>query len=50
MWGPETACDLQGDKRQDKTSDKAHDKPDDKRHDKPARATPLPNEGCRPRC
>lgn len=50
LCGPETACDLQGDKRQGKTSDKAHDKPDDKRHDKSARAAPPHITGCRPSC
>lgn len=34
LKGPETGCDLEGDKRQDKTSDKPHDKADDKHHDK----------------
>ncbi|BCM66476.1 hypothetical protein EASAB2608_01810 [Streptomyces sp. EAS-AB2608] len=40
--GPKTACDLQGDKRQDKTSDKPHDKTDYKRHDKTRHGQPPP--------
>ncbi|GAA3301123.1 hypothetical protein GCM10020295_43600 [Streptomyces cinereospinus] len=48
MGGSETACELQGDKRQDKEGDKTSDKPHDKADDKQARAATAQRGGCPP--